>query len=58
VWQLAHRHASISFFRTAKLDGAGFTYVASDGAIYAEWQQEKRDSGRFTAWLSDARTRK
>src|SRR5258707_13462107 len=27
--------------------------VADDGAVYAAWHGEKRDSGRFTGWFAE-----
>jgi carbamoyltransferase len=30
--------------------------VADDGAVYAAWHGENRDSGRFTAWLAQWKT--
>jgi carbamoyltransferase len=32
--------------------------VASDGAVTAAWHGGKRDSGRFTGWLSEWKQRR
>lgn len=48
-------HQAIDTLRRSKgLDAV--LLVADDGAVYAAWHGGKRDSGRFTGWLSEWKT--